>query len=54
MFFKKKPKCSLCGKEIEPGENITLKLRYPSYDGTVRISKFIENEAKIYCKKCSS
>jgi|UPI000789A6C3 hypothetical protein len=53
MFFsKKKVKCNICGKEIDAGEEIFLKLQYPYYDGTVRIKKFIENECKVICKKC--
>lgn len=55
MFFKrKKPQCSECGKKIEPNEEIFLKLRYPFYEGTVRICKYIETQTTIYCMKCSS
>lgn len=54
MFFTNKPKCSNCEREITKGEKIFLEIQYPYYDGNVRITKFIENEAKIYCKQCSS
>ncbi|NBJ71443.1 Fe3+ hydroxamate ABC transporter substrate-binding protein [Roseburia sp. 1XD42-34] len=54
LFRKKKPQCSVCGKEIYPNKEIFLKLRYPSYEGIVGICKYIENETTIYCKKCSS
>lgn len=55
MFFKKdkEVKCCKCCKQIKGGEKVFLVLRYPSYDGMVRIKKFIENEGQVFCEDCS-
>ncbi|GGD29073.1 Fe3+ hydroxamate ABC transporter substrate-binding protein [Pontibacillus salipaludis] len=53
MFFKKKTiQCSSCNKEIQGGDEFYLRMRYPYYEGSVRIKKFIEVEGVATCLEC--
>ena len=52
-MFKIMPRCSECEKEIQPNEEIYVKMRYPERKGMTEIKAFIQYEGKIICKVCN-
>ncbi|WP_226641404.1 Fe3+ hydroxamate ABC transporter substrate-binding protein [Mesobacillus subterraneus] len=51
-MLKIKPQCSVCKKEIEPNEEVFVKMRYPETKGMTEIKAFIQYQGKINCKEC--
>ncbi|MBM7716989.1 hypothetical protein JOC94_004013 [Bacillus thermophilus] len=51
-MFQLTAQCSVCKKEIQPYEEIYLKMRYPKSRGMTEIKAYIQNEGKIICKTC--
>lgn len=52
-MFKITPQCSVCKKEIQPNEEIFVKMRYPETRGMTEIKAFIQYEGKIICENCN-
>ncbi|WP_079508662.1 Fe3+ hydroxamate ABC transporter substrate-binding protein [Mesobacillus jeotgali] len=52
-MFKITPYCSVCKKEIQPNEEIFVKMRYPETKGMTEIKAFIQYQGKIICEKCN-
>jgi hypothetical protein len=50
--FKTTAKCSICEKEIQPYEEIYVKMPYPASRGMTEIKSFLQNEGKMICEKC--
>lgn len=53
-MFNENPRCSSCNKEIEGGEAIFLKMRYPKRKGFTEIRAYLKNEGKFICEACIS
>ncbi len=47
-MFKITPQCSICEKEIQPNEEIYVKMRYPEKKGMT------EYQGKIICEECNN
>jgi hypothetical protein len=51
-MFGEKAKCSICGREIEGGEEVYVKMRWPKRKGMTEIKAYLKNEGKFICQKC--
>lgn len=53
MYFREKPRCVLCKKEIDKGEAALVELRYPAKKGFTEIQAYLQNEGTFYCASCA-
>lgn len=51
-MFTEKPVCTVCGNEIEGGEIVHLRMRYPKKKGFTEIKAYLKNEAEFTCEAC--
>ncbi|MDQ0429454.1 hypothetical protein QOZ98_002282 [Planomicrobium stackebrandtii] len=51
-MFNENPKCSLCNREIEGGEVVHVKMRYPKRKGFTEIKAYLKNEGRFTCTEC--
>ncbi len=53
-MFKMTPQCSICKKEIQPNEEVFVKMKYPETKGMTEIKAFIQYQGKIICEECDN
>lgn len=51
-MFGEKAECLICGREIEGGEEVYVKMRWPKRKGMTEIKAYLKNEGKFICQKC--
>jgi hypothetical protein len=51
-LFKIKPTCINCKKEINGGDLVYIKMRYPQGRGFTEIKAYLRNEGQIICNDC--
>ncbi|ADE68112.1 MULTISPECIES: hypothetical protein [Priestia] len=44
--------CSVCQKEIQPNEEVWVRMKYPSKRGVTEIKAFLHQEAQFVCMDC--
>ncbi|MFD1019597.1 Fe3+ hydroxamate ABC transporter substrate-binding protein [Thalassobacillus hwangdonensis] len=51
-MFGEEPKCMKCGNEIEGGEMVYIKMRYPKRKGMTEVKAYLKNEGRFICEDC--
>ncbi|MDD1512905.1 Fe3+ hydroxamate ABC transporter substrate-binding protein [Priestia megaterium] len=51
-MFGIKERCYVCQKEIQPNEEIWMRMKYPSKRGMTEIKAFLHKEAQFVCMDC--
>jgi hypothetical protein len=51
-MFGIKEQCSVCQKEIQPSEEIWVRMKYPNKSGMTEIKAFLHQEAQFVCMDC--
>ncbi|RMA94390.1 Fe3+ hydroxamate ABC transporter substrate-binding protein [Priestia megaterium] len=51
-MFGIKERCSVCQKEIQPNEEVWMRMKYPSKRGMTEIKAFLHQEAQFVCMDC--
>ena len=52
-MWNDKPVCMRCGKEIDDGEFVYIKMRYPKRKGFTEIKAYLRNEGEFICEPCN-
>lgn len=52
-MWNDKPVCIHCGKVIEGGEVVYIKMRYPRRKGFTEIKAYLQNEGEFICEACN-
>ena len=51
-MFEIKERCSVCQKEIQPNEEVWMRMKYLSKRGMTEIKAFLHQEAQLVCMDC--
>lgn len=52
-MWNDKPVCMRCGKEIDDGEVVYIKMQFPKRKGFTEIKAYLRNEGKFICESCN-
>ncbi|MCI4620600.1 Fe3+ hydroxamate ABC transporter substrate-binding protein [Priestia megaterium] len=51
-MFEIKERCYVCQKEIQPNEEVWIRMKSPSKRGMTEIKAFLHQEAQFVCMDC--